>query len=296
MGWKSSGKNGDARMRFTIFGSTGFIGRNLKEYLINQGHEVITPNRDDIEHISNDEDLGHVIYAIGMTGDFRTRLNDTVESQVSVFNKLLGNIKYQSVLYLSSTRVYSGLDNDSLVNEETSLKITPSLDAVYNGSKILGESLCMGIDNPYVRAVRLSNVYGADQSLETFLGSVLSDAVKNGEVTIQGSQHSCKDYISINDVLPIIENIALHGQHKIYNLGSGINTTHRVIADCLTKQGYKVNFKPEGFISKFPKIGIDRIRQEFNFKPSSITEDIDILIKNIKKDNKNDKSKPSPRP
>ena len=55
------------------------------------------PSRHDIKQLSNNKDYGHVIYAIGMTGDFRTRLNDTIESQICVFNKILTTINYQAL-------------------------------------------------------------------------------------------------------------------------------------------------------------------------------------------------------
>ena len=50
-------------MLFTIFGSTGFIGKNLVNYLKDQGIDIQTPDirNDDITNI----DLGNIIYAIG---------------------------------------------------------------------------------------------------------------------------------------------------------------------------------------------------------------------------------------
>ena len=53
--------------RFTVLGSTGFIGTRLVRRLRATGYEVLTPGRDDS---LVDADLGHAIYCIGMTADY----------------------------------------------------------------------------------------------------------------------------------------------------------------------------------------------------------------------------------
>ena len=40
-------------MKFTIFGSSGFIGSNLKPYLISCGNEVFCPDRKEIIDTKN---------------------------------------------------------------------------------------------------------------------------------------------------------------------------------------------------------------------------------------------------
>ena len=89
-------------MKFTILGANGFIGSNLVKFLKTKNCEIFTPNISEI----TSENLGHVIYCIGITSDFRERPFDTVNSHVSLLNDFLKNHNFESFLYLSSTRVY----------------------------------------------------------------------------------------------------------------------------------------------------------------------------------------------
>ena len=61
--------------QFTVLGARGLIGSRLAASLARDGHEVCTPLRDDD---LTSRSLGHVIYAIGLTSDFRTRTFDTI--------------------------------------------------------------------------------------------------------------------------------------------------------------------------------------------------------------------------
>src|SRR5579863_10465781 len=91
-------------MRFTIFGGSGFIGRHLSEYLRHQGMEVNTPGRG--SDVPRGEKLGHVIYAIGLTGNFRQRPDAAIEAHVCLLQRMFSQADFDSWLYLSSTRVY----------------------------------------------------------------------------------------------------------------------------------------------------------------------------------------------
>ena len=111
-------------MRFTVFGATGFIGANLVAHLSRRGHEVRCPKRD--LPIEAGDHLGHVIYAIGLTANFRSRPYETVEAHVGLLSRLLQTSCFDSWLYLSSTRVYAGLLGASKVDEEVRIPIAPS--------------------------------------------------------------------------------------------------------------------------------------------------------------------------
>ena len=61
-------------MSWTVLGASGAIGRRLVGYLRQTGHVVYTPERGDPGVWTRP--LGHVIYAIGLTADFRQRLDE----------------------------------------------------------------------------------------------------------------------------------------------------------------------------------------------------------------------------
>lgn len=157
--------------KFTIFGGSGFIGQNLINYLRSLGHEVFATSRN--EKLPTKINLGHVIFAIGITGNFRGRPFDTIESNVSILAKYMQSSTFDSWLFLSSARIY-GTKKD-FASETDYIKVFPNEDSIYDISKLLAESLCMSINNSNIRIARISNVYGVNQSCNTFLGSLLSD-------------------------------------------------------------------------------------------------------------------------
>ena len=143
-------------MRYTILGGRGFIGTRLATHLRSLGHEVWVPERDDPAMFS--APLGRVFYCIGLTADFRQRLLDTVDAHVCLLNRVLRSGNFDSLLYLSSTRVYAGAGS---THEGANLVVSPLLPGdLYNLSKLMGESVCLASGGP-AKVVRLSNVYGA---------------------------------------------------------------------------------------------------------------------------------------
>ncbi len=91
---------------FTVLGATGYIGSRLVAHLQAQGHTVWAPARGDAEVFTRP--LGHVMYCVGLTADFRTRPFDTVDAHVGLLAEVLRRAQFESLLYLSSTRVYMG--------------------------------------------------------------------------------------------------------------------------------------------------------------------------------------------
>ena len=83
-------------MKFTILGSTGFIGSSITNYLKSQAIECDTLDlrTDKI----NEKSLGHVLYAIGV-GDFIKRPFDAVTAHVCELQKILTKCKFDSFLY-----------------------------------------------------------------------------------------------------------------------------------------------------------------------------------------------------
>ena len=248
---------------FTIFGAGGWIGSALVQRLESHGHDVQALRRN--EWPSENMNLGHVIYAIGLTADFRNRPLETAEAHVTVLTQVLRRCKFDSLLYLSTTRVYR---NALETAENATLQVKPAdPDDVYNITKLAGEALCLSLPNPTTRVARLSNVIGAGAQSDSFLASVMRDARK-GAVTIHGAPDSVKDYVALSDVTQLCEAIAIGGQERLYNVAAGRNVSHRAIADLVARHtGAAVTFAPNAQKQLFPPIAIDLIQREFGAKP-----------------------------
>lgn len=262
-------------MKFTVLGSTGFIGSAMVRHLRAEGMEVDTPSRDILKLGGN---LGHVIYAIGLTGNFRQQPDAAIEAHVNVLRRLMDGAEFDSWLYLSSTRVYSGLSPDVPATEDSALPIRPGADSLYDLSKLLGESICLSRPEKTVRVARLSNVFGVGQSEHTFLGSVVRDLMRDGKSVIGQSPESSKDYISIDNVVKALALIAVKAKERLYNVASGHGLTHRELANVFSGMGYKIDFAPGAPTRVFPPADISRIAREFGIDTQVFPADVAQLL------------------
>lgn len=269
---------------FTIFGGNGFIGSALVEYLRTKNIEVFVPEKD--YQIESDVNLGHVIYCIGLTADFRTRLYDTVEAHVSYLNKILNGTRYESFVYLSSTRVYKRLKTN-LATEEIDIPVNSNeSDDLYNISKLMGESVCLSVPNNNVKVVRLSNVLGLDFQSENFFVSLVREAKQKGKIELNTGIHSSKDYILISDVIKILSKIH-NGKERLYNLASGNNISTKEILDKMHQHlKFTVTENSNNDFS-FPGISIQKLKSEFGFDPKNILNEVELIIKKYNNENNN---------
>jgi len=262
-------------VRFTILGASGFIGRRLVNALKARGDEVFAPARGDLSIFQRN--LGHVIYAIGVTADFRSRPYDTVRAHVSQLADVLEKGEFDSLLYLSSTRLYSGA---VVGKEDTPIAVVPENPSdLYNISKLMGESLCLSCGRPAVKVARLANVVGSGNTAsENFIDAIVREAV-SGKITLRSHPQSRKDYICIEDVIDLLMALSTRGSQRIYNIASGIQLTHAQLTSKLAElTGCKIEVDPGASILSYPPVDITRIRQEFNYVPRSVIDALPRLI------------------
>lgn len=266
-------------MKYTILGSSGFIGTYLKTYLEEKSLECFLPPKN--YSFSKDENLGHVFYCIGLTSDFRTRPMETVKAHVCKLIEVLENSSYESFLYLSSARVYNGSKSG---DEESALSVKSSdYSDLYNISKLMGEAVCLTIPNYKIRIARLSNVIGDDFNSDNFLFSLIRDALDKQMIELGVSSKSEKDYISVTDVVQLLLLISSKGMCRIYNVSSGQNISNEQLINEIKKYtGCDTNYTESQSSLNFPLISNDRIRNEFDFEVKSILPDIKLLIENYK--------------
>lgn len=263
-------------MRFTVFGSAGFIGSALTAYLRGQGHEVLTPLRDETPRPG--DPLGHVVYCIGLTGDFRSRPLDTVEAHVGALADRIRDRTFDSWLYLSSTRVYTGLA-EGPVAEDAVLQARPTADGIYDLSKLLGEAICLSMPDERVRVARVSNVYGPGAHSDSFLGMLLADVAAGRDIRIGESPDSAKDYVAVDDLCRMIECVARSGRHRVYNLASGRSVSHADIAAIIRRETpCTISWVDGGPTRTFPPIDVSRMREEFSITPVSLVERLPTML------------------
>jgi nucleoside-diphosphate-sugar epimerase len=257
----------------TVLGARGFIGSHLVRRLREFAIETFAPARG--ENLIG-RNLGEVIYCIGLTSDFRQKPFETVDAHVCQLLQVLRDCDFDSLLYLSSTRVYKG---STIASEDDVLSLQPSDGSdLYNGSKIMGESLALNSGRK-VRVARLSNVYGRDLHSNNFLSSLIRDAITRKKIVLDTALDSEKDYVSINEVVDLLLKVARNGQHVIYNVASGTNTSHGDICNRLREiTECEIEVVPDASTVKFPFININRIKQEFAFQPANLLDRLEELV------------------
>jgi len=266
-------------MKWTILGGNGFIGRTLQKILRQNSEEFVVPSLQEVENRIQGQELGHVVYCIGLTADFRQRPLDAMQAHLCVLYQIITENHCESITYLSSTRVYSGLDG---TEEDRPLLVNPfHLSDLYNLSKLSGESLCLHSGIP-ARIVRLSNVYGHSDNPNfdspLFIFSLLRESVQEKKLVFRSAPVSAKDYIHVEDAAQLILDIASKAKSKIYNVASGQNISNSQIADVLCHHGTKVEFLADAETISFPPIDTRRIQSEFFVSRHCLLEDLPELL------------------
>jgi nucleoside-diphosphate-sugar epimerase len=267
----------------TVLGAGGFIGGALVAHLRAAGRPVVAVGRAELaEFLAARPAAGDVIDCIGLTADFRARPLATAEAHVGLVGRFLAELDMRSFLLLSSTRVYARAE---LGREDLALEVQPWVPGdLYNITKLAGEALCLTDPRPTVRVVRLSNVYGPGMGADNFLGQVLEAGAAGGTVTLRQSLRSAKDYVALADVLPALAAIAERGAARLYNVASGVNTSHDAIVGRLGRLGWRFEVQEGAGAVRFPRIDITRLALEFGAPCRSVLEDLPELATSLRQE------------
>ena len=252
--------------RFTVLGGRGFIGSHLVRHLRRQGHEVWVPERADPALF--ERELGQVVYAIGLTADFRSRPLETAQAHVGVLRRVLEAGHFESLTYLSSTRVYVGAASTS---EAAALRVDPnSSDDLYKLSKLMGEALCLHCGHPGMKVARLANIVGAQPAAgpgsgaANFIDALIDEGRRSGHVRLQTSLASSKDYLGIDAAAELLACIALSAQTGIFNVASGHCTSNAEIKRLIEgATGWRVSVAPDAPTWGFEPIDVNRVTRLF---------------------------------
>lgn len=263
------------RAFFTIFGSTGFIGSYIAQVLRLMGYECYLPAKDDFGVFSRP--LGNVIYAVGVTSDFRLRPMETIEAHVCLLKDILEKCAFESLTYLSSSRVYSG---SNYTAEDATLTVNPNNPSdLYNLSKLMGESLCLNCGHKNMKIARLSNVVGIRGDANTFLEQLLSEGVESGKITLKTSLDSKKDYLRIDDAVKATIDLALSDEVGIFNVAAGKTVTNQEIVNIIKQTtNFDISVEQNAPTWSFKSIDIHKIQNRFDFNPMEFEKYFPNLI------------------
>ena len=262
----------------TVIGGQGFIGKALVAALQHQGWDCWVPDRG-TQWPQPERDLGHVFYCAGLTADYLARPAATVEAHAGLLSRVLQSPRYQSLVYLSSTRLYDGLPSGSLANEDAGFQVMPAHPRhLYDLTKLTGENLCHLMGQGRARIARLACVYDQTPDAEGFLPELLRKLARTPAGTtlsLASSPHVARDYVHVSDVVRALVDIAIQGTQPVYNVASGENLRNLELANRVAQVCNRhIVFESDQMQAQPPQIDVRRLQSAFNWRAERVFETI----------------------
>ncbi|MFC1237547.1 NAD-dependent epimerase/dehydratase family protein [Vibrio sp. F74] len=260
--------------RCLIIGGSGFIGREIVTEFRKYGCEVTVPKRGDLSYFKTKFDI--VVYAAGF-GDC-TKPMSVLDANTSFFAKVLFEVDYNHLILLSSTRIYMS----SEVTSENADLMIPFEDnrKLFNLSKMVSEELCR-ISKKNVTILRPSNVYGTAIESTLFLPMIIKNALLTGKIDMFVSPGYEKDYVSVDDVISIVSNVAMSDLQglNIFNVASGHNISAQTIANEIVKETSCEIIWHKGHVGeRFTPIDISYTKSNFKYDPKNLVMELPEII------------------
>ena len=280
-------------MRILITGAAGFLGSNLCDRLLTEGHQVIgmdnfiTGSPDNIAHLAANEnfsfykhDVSNYIFVPGKVDavlHFASPASPNPNSPYGYFNlpiqtmkagalgthNSLGVAKANNAKFLlaSTSEIYG----DPLVHPQAESypgNVDPvGKRAVYDEAKRFAESLTMAYHREHkvdTRIVRIFNTYGPRMDLEDgrALPNFLKQALLGQPLTVYGDGQQTRSFCYVDDLVDGIIKLLYSDEHKPVNIGNPNEMSVLQFAEAINKiVGNKagVTFMPDERSTRDPQ-------------------------------------------
>jgi len=298
------------RIKSIVTGGAGFIGSNLVDRLVKEGHKVIvldnfvSGKRSNLSHhlkrnvkiiridISNTKKLDKyfkdVVYVFHLAG--LAEIVPSIKNPNKYFiNNVFGTlnvleaakkVKVKKFIYAASSSCYGS--PKKIPTSETEKIDTQHPYAL---TKFLGEEVAIKYAKFFKMpniSCRFFNVYGprlnTTSQYAAVFGNFLTQKKKMKPLTIIGSGNQTRDFIHVDDLTNAFIKLARSNlKNKIYNLGSGKETSINKIANMI---GGKKIFIPKRLGDPTRSCAnISKIKKDIKWKPRiSIIEGIKRLF------------------
>mgnify|MGYP003654909678 CR=1 FL=1 len=224
-------------MRCIVTGGAGFIGSNLVDRLIDNGHEVIV-----FDNLSTGREEN-----INPKAKF-FKVDANVNGLVNIL-EMCREHNIKRFIFSSSSSVYGDVEEKDLPTSE-SKKLNPM--SPYALHKLIGEQYCKLYSELYgieTVSLRYFNVYGHRQPTSgayCLVMGIFAGQRLNGEpMTIRGDGEQRRDFTYVGDVVDAnvrCMDYPLELNGDSFNIGNGDNRSVNEIADLIG--GDRINVEP----------------------------------------------------
>ena len=267
-------------MRCIVTGGAGFIGSNLVDKLIDDGHEVIifdnysTGKKENVNpkakfflvDISHQPSFEHKTMKDIMSGvdvvfhlAAKARVQPSIENPIEYHNtnvngtlNMLDACRRYGVkrfIFSSSSSVYGDIEQLPTPEEHELNPMSP-----YALHKLQGEQYCKLFSELYdleTVCLRYFNVYGERQNTEgaycLVMGIFAGQLLKGEPMTINGDGENRRDFTYVGDVVDAnirCMDYPLELNGDVFNIGNGDNRSVNQIANLLSEDGDRINREP----------------------------------------------------
>jgi UDP-glucose 4-epimerase len=278
-------------MNFLITGAAGFLGSNLANYLVREGHQV--RGLDDLS-AGNPESLSpEVLFTRGDVNDrpkLWTLLQDVdcvyhLAARVSVPESVLYPREYNAtnvggtvslmeamrdvgvrrVVFISSGAVY-GEKGEQPLSENAH----PNPSSPYAVSKLAAEYYVRTIGDLWeieTVSLRVFNAYGPGQRLPPshapVIPNFLRKALRGSTLVMHGNGTQTRDYVYVDDVVSAMISAATapNIDDLVINIGSGVETEIKELVRLIMEV---TGVKAEAIVNPHNDPGVSRMRASLN--------------------------------
>jgi UDP-glucose 4-epimerase len=257
-------------MKALVTGGAGFIGSNIVNLLVEQGHEVVVlddlssgyrcnldrfPTAQFIEGDIRDAELVNrlmpgvevVFHLAASVGNRRSIENPIEDSEVNVLGTLrileaARHAHVRKVVFSSSAGIFGELKTLPILEDHPA-----EPDSPYGASKLAAEKLCLAYAKIYPLeciCLRYFNVYGVNQRYDAY-GNVIpifAHRILHGQhVVVFGDGEQTRDFVNVRDVVRANYQAALtRGVSGAFNIASGTRIPiNRLVEMLLAESGIR---------------------------------------------------------